>query len=158
MHDLRRSFRPPIEVLANVGIAPKHPAEIAAAVIVVLRRTFGKLAGAHQLVVQGQERTSKGTILLAGDVFPSAVRQEPVIAARDQLGAVFENRPVCGFDDAPMIEYLRLRIPPPSVPKHRAVNLVPRTYFGHGTCAPIPHQNGRVSPGAVSAPMAASAI
>src|SRR5690349_16670715 len=88
--DIANTSGPRVGVRADVAVATHDPAQVAALVVAGPVRSRGELSCAEELVVRGEMRPPVGALLRAGDELPTSPRQEPVIAARDELRAVLE--------------------------------------------------------------------
>src|SRR5215208_5608842 len=88
---------PRIRVGADVPVAADHPAQVATSIVRPTVRRCREPARSHQLVVACQVRPPVRAMLGAGDVLPSPVAQEPVVAAGHQLRPVLECDPVGGL-------------------------------------------------------------
>src|SRR5688572_3798111 len=94
----------------------------------------------------------------ADDVLPAAARQEAMIAAADELGAVLQRDAERRLARHPMVEHLRDHIPAISALAHRTVDLLARPHMADGTRAAVAHQDFCIARYTVSAGMGAAAI
>src|ERR1700733_16140141 len=88
-------------------VAANHSAEVAAAIFPRLLYRGPKRANPHQLVIESQIGPLHRPLFRPRHVLPSPVRQEAVIGARDQLGAIFEHDPVGRLARHPVSPHLR---------------------------------------------------
>src|SRR5580692_1140623 len=98
---------PWIAVTPQVRIPSDHPGQVAAPVSRGFPWPLGEPTEAHELVVGGEERALVRSLLGPGDVLPAALGQEAMVAAGDQLGAVFKRDPVARLDRGPVGQHLR---------------------------------------------------
>jgi len=83
-----------VRIGPRIGVSANHPAEVAAPIVRVMPRTECKCTRAHQLVVDREVRSPGPPLLRPRDVFPSPVREESVIPARDEFGPVLQGDPI----------------------------------------------------------------
>src|SRR5690348_1802480 len=123
-----------------MSIAAKHPAEVSASVVVIIRRAFSEPAGAQELVVCG-EMGALGFTWIVQDILPSAIGQVPMVATSNQIGSVLQRDTNSRLDAAPVRKHRRLGISPVLSIEARAVNNITHAQFGEWTSAPICHQD-----------------
>ena len=139
-------------------VAANHAAEIPALVVLGRPRGLRERSGPHQLAVERQVRPSQRSLLRSGHVLPSTPGEKAVIAARDQLRAVLEQRAIGGLADHPVVDHLGPHVSPVLAASHRPVDLIPRLQM---TDLPGPaggQQDRGVAPYAVNARMRATPI
>ncbi len=147
-----------IAVTAEIGLAADHAAEIAAPVLNRVLWPFREPAEAHELVVRGEERPLVRALLRPGDVLPSALGQEPVVAAGDELGPVFERDPVGGLDRGPVSQDLGAHVPAIASVPDRPVDSVSDSEVSDRPGCPVSHEDRRVTVYAVHTLMLASPV
>jgi hypothetical protein len=143
--DLPATTGPRVGVGTEVPVAADDPAEIATPIVRRAVRRRREPARAHQLAVQRQMRSAIPAMLGAGDVLPSAVAQEPVVAAGDKLRPVLQGDPVGGLDRRPVVDDVRGHIPAAGPVPDRSVDGVPGSHVGEGLGPAIRHQNWSVT-------------
>jgi hypothetical protein len=89
-------------------------------------------------------RSAVTAVLGANDVLPSALGQEPVIPARDQLGSIFQDDAVRGLHRRPVVDHVRSHVPAIGSFAERSVDRVSGTHIREGSGPTIRHQDGRV--------------
>lgn len=145
-------------VRPEIRVAADHSAQIAEPVVRVLLRRSGEPSCPHQLVITRQVRASVGAVLRAGDVLPSAVAQESVIAACDQLSAVLQADAISWLGRFPVRQHFRRDVPTIGALDFRAVNGIADAYVPNRLGAPICHENWRFAVYAIGARMTASSV
>src|SRR5262249_46666971 len=70
-----------VGVRAERAVAANDSAQVAGAIFLVFEHRCRKSTRAHQLVVDGQVRTTPAAMFGTGDEFPAALGEEAVIAA-----------------------------------------------------------------------------
>src|SRR5579864_469825 len=93
---------PIVRIVPDSPVSADHATEIAAPVGEGVLRRLGEATDAHQLVVDCQERTLHRALLGPSHMLPTALGQETVITAADELGAVLEDNPISGLDRGPV--------------------------------------------------------
>ena len=79
---------------ATCSGVPTSAVEFPAAPVIAAVRWRGReLSCSNELVVECEMRPTLPAPLAAGDVFPTAVAQKTVVAARHEFGAVLEAQP-----------------------------------------------------------------
>src|SRR5690348_3144537 len=91
-----------IDVILEVAIAPDHPAEVSAPVVVILALRLRESSRTEQAIVGGEVRTAFAPPLGPHDMLPSSFGHEPMIGAGDYFGSILEGHPERWFDAAPM--------------------------------------------------------
>src|SRR6185437_15667096 len=94
----------------------------------------------------------------AGNELPASFRQEPMIAAGNELRAILEQHPVGRLDDAPMRQHPCLGISPVISTAHSTVDLASNINLRERSCAPIAHQNWSIATHTINTRMTASPI
>ena len=145
-----------VRVGADVPVASNHAAEVSAAIVGRMERGGGELTDAHQLAVQCQMWPLP--MLQIGNVFPAAAREEAVIAAGDELGAVLQDHPVRRLEGRPPIKHLGDGEAPIHTLAHRPVDGVAGLDVGEHLRPPIRHEDLGVAADAVNARMTASPV
>jgi hypothetical protein len=67
----------------QMTVASNETAQVPASIVGPVLGCLCKLSGADEVVVESQVGPTLAALLCAGDMLPSAPRQEPVIAAGD---------------------------------------------------------------------------
>src|SRR6185436_20700384 len=86
-----------------------------------------------------------------GDVPPSALGQEAVIAAADELSTVLEQDPVGGLDRGPVRQHGGTDVLAAATPPDRSVDPVPGPQLSQGPGPAVCHQDRRLAFQAVHA-------
>src|SRR6266516_7150231 len=102
---------PEIGVRADGPVAADHPAEVAPSIARAFPGCRGELPRPHQFVVDRQMRALTRAAPGARDELPPALRQEPMIAARDELGSVLQCDPEGRLDRRPVRQYGGRHVP-----------------------------------------------
>ena len=110
------------------------------------------------MVVRGQVRSSKTTVFATRYTFPTAICQEAMVRADNELRSVLQFDSICRLDATPMIEYRSLHIAAISADSLRSIDLVSDLDFGERFRSPVAHQDRCVTTGAVRARMETSSI
>jgi hypothetical protein len=108
---------------------------------------------AHQLVAGCQMGTSFVPGAGAGYILPASIREEPVIAARDEKGPVAERNLEGRLLSLPMRQDTRLRISAVPAVALRAINLIADLQCLELLHRAVRHKNKRVAAQAVDAAM-----
>ncbi len=138
---------------ALVRAGPCDRAQIAAAVVGVLRRAGAEAPGAEHVVADHEVRPGG-----AGDVLEAAPGQEAVVAAGDQLGAVLELDPVAGLDRPPVIEDFGLGVSALGAFARGSVDAIAGPQVGQRAWPAVGQQDRRLPFQAVGAGMGAAAV
>ena len=123
------------------------------------RRYSARLAGrgeatdAHELVVEREVWPLQRALLGAGHVLPAAAGQEPVVAARDELGPSSSVDPVRRLDGRPVVEHPVSDVAAVAPSRDRAVDRVAGARVPPAAWSPVGHQDRRVATYAVRAGM-----
>ncbi len=147
-----------VVVAPDVSVPADHAAEIAAPVVVAVRRGARELARAQQLASDRQMRSPRPALLRAGDVLPATRREEPVIAARDELRPVLEDDPVGRLHGLPVCEHLGPDVVPIGAATLGPVDRVAGPQIGDRAGASVGQQDLRVALHAVHAGMRATSV
>src|SRR5438128_12198899 len=90
-----------------MAVAAYHAADVAPAVVVVDDGRRDASPRAQELAIQREMRPLTPARSHADHVLPPAARQEPVIPACDQLGAVLERNREGRLDAGPLVQHAR---------------------------------------------------
>jgi hypothetical protein len=133
-------------------------AEIPAPVVGIVHGRSRELPRASEPGVRCQVRPARGALLGPDDVLPSAVAEEAMISARDELRPVVERHPERGLDRAPVGTNLCPHVPPVGAALLGAVDRVPDLEVGERLRPSVGHEDRRVSRHAVDARVAAPPV
>jgi hypothetical protein len=89
---------------------------------------------------------------------PAVVGEEPVVAAGDELGAVFEHEAVRGLDGRPVVEHTRAHVPAVLALALGAVDLVAHGHVGERLVRAVGHEDRRLARQAVDACVRATPV
>src|SRR4051812_22336922 len=92
-----------VGIRADRSVAADQSAEIAPLEVAILFRRLFELSCAEELVVERQMGPAVRPLLGPRHMLPAAVREEPVVAARDQRRAVDERDAICALGGRPVI-------------------------------------------------------
>lgn len=87
----RASPDPRVCVAPEMCVASDHAGQVSTAIVVVLDRRRDRAPWAEELVVQRQMGPLKWPGFRAEHMLPPSIREEAVVAACDQSGAVFKR-------------------------------------------------------------------
>jgi hypothetical protein len=148
----------PVGVRPGGAVAADHAAQIPPLVVRTVVGPGREAPGAEQAVVDRQVSALHLAPLGVGHVLPAAVGQKTVIAARDQLRAVLERRPVGPADGRPVVQHLRRDIAPVNTPTHGAVDEVAGSDLGHRFGGSVAHQYRGLATETISTRMTATPV
>src|SRR5207247_624358 len=97
-------------------------------------RARGEPTGADELVVHRQVWPTVTALLCTAHVFPTPVRQESMVAARDELCPILQDDPVGGLDRRPMRDDLRPGVVVILLAANCAVDLIADSHIGESLC------------------------
>jgi hypothetical protein len=152
------AVRPHVGPRGERPVAADQTAQIAAAVLGRLLGWPGEPARAEEGVRRGEERPLPFPSPRPGDVPPSALGEEAVVAARDELRPALEHDAVRGPDRRPVGQDLRLRVAAVAAPPLGSQDAVADAQIAQGPRPPVGQQDRRVAVGAVDAGMAAASV
>ena len=154
--------RPPARVVLERGEVPvtaDDAAQISAFVRRRLDRRHCERPGAHQLAVPRQVGTLQWPAGFGPrHVLPPAPREEPVIAADDDLRPVLQGDAVRLPADHPVVQHLGDPIAAVGALAHRSVDAIARPDMPDRASSPVRHQDLGIAPGAVNTSMTATAV
>src|SRR5579859_765679 len=149
---------PIVRIVPDSPVSVDHATEVSTPVGEGVLRRLGEATDAHQLVVDGQERTLHRALLGPSHMLPAALGQKAVVAAADQLGAVLQDNPVSGLDRGPVCKHRCQRVPVVVATLHRAVDLVANPHVCQWLCPAVCHQNRRLPLGTIDTAMLTSPV
>ena len=142
------SVRAFVDVCSEMRVPPNHAAEIPALVVLGRSRGLRERSGprsACSFSVRCGRRSDPCSAPVT--CFHPRPREKAVIAARDQLRAVLEQRAIGGLADHPVVDHLGPHVSPVRAASHRPVDLIPRLQMTdlpgsargqqHRACRPI---------------------
>src|SRR6266508_5262679 len=133
-----------------MSVSADHAGEISRSVIRILFGWQRERARTRQLVVDRQMGAALRAPFGTGDVLPAPICQAPVIAAGDELGAVFQRHPVCRLGGRPMIKDVCDHIATiPSWTLLRPVDAIARPHFTDWFRPAVGHEDRRLTLDAV---------
>src|SRR4029077_1013659 len=141
-----------------MSIAANQAAEIAATIVLVLKRPLGEGPRSHEFVEPCEMRPACSAAFGAGYEFPAALGEETVIATRYECRTVLQCCPEGRLDGAPAREHSGFHVAPIPADAPGAVDLVPDLQLVQRPRASISHEDSCVSSCAVRARMSASSI
>ena len=148
----------PILVSREARVAADHSAQVSPPILIGLGERLRQRAKPHQLVVRRQKRTLQRSLFCTNDVFPSAQREEAMIAACDELRAILEADTIRELLRGPMSEHLRAYVATVKASALGAVDDVADAQIAQRLRRTVAHQDRRFTPRAITASMLATPI
>ena len=147
-----------VAVDPEVAVAPDHAGEVPAPISLVVLGPRGERPESEQGVVRRQVRAHAPRAPLGGDVLPAALREEPLLRARDERGPVGQGDPPRRLPRRPDVANPGPYVVPVPPALLRAVHDVARPDFRERDGPAVAPEDRGVRGQAVGAGVTASAV
>src|SRR5262249_42781714 len=158
MLNIARAAATVVAVRVEQTVPANDAAEVPAPIAVREIRAPRESSGPRQQRAKRQMGPLSQPRLRAHDMLPAPCRQEAMVSAADELGAVLESHAEGGLDHLPGRQDLSSNVAPVRPFQSRSVDLVTRPKVGESPRPAIPCENSRLTRDAVRTRMHASPI